>query len=68
MELATTTLRIYRDKTQDLSSLLMPDRTLRDYGYAGGTRSDPEDIFLYYDYSTEFHDCSILMSDYYFVS
>ena len=68
MELATTTMRIYRNKARDATSLLMPDRTLKQCGFIGGTRSEPGEYVLYYDYSTEFHDCSILMSDYYFAS
>lgn len=68
MDLATTTLRVYADKSRTMNSLLLPDQTLAECGYSGGTRGDPEDCFLYYDYSTEFHDCAILMSDYYFAS
>ncbi|XP_033626909.1 uncharacterized protein LOC117289753 [Asterias rubens] len=68
MDLGTTKLRIFSDKSRDSSCLLMPDKTLQQCGIEGGTRSKPEETVLYYDYTTEFHDCPVLMSDFYFMS
>ncbi|XP_022103410.1 uncharacterized protein LOC110986092 isoform X3 [Acanthaster planci] len=67
-DLGTTKLRIFSDKSRDASCLLLPDKTLEQCGIQGGTRSKPEETVLYYDYSTEFHDCPLLMSDHYFMS
>ncbi|XP_002737056.1 uncharacterized protein LOC100371068 [Saccoglossus kowalevskii] len=60
-------LKIFQDKTRNTEALLMPDVTLEEIGAKGGVYQDPEPMVLYYDYTTEFHDCPLLMSDYYFV-
>ncbi|XP_041455086.1 uncharacterized protein LOC121407910 isoform X1 [Lytechinus variegatus] len=66
LALTTTTLLIYHDKTKDALAL-DPARTLEDYGIKGRTREDPEEVVLFYNYTTEFHDCSLLSADYYFI-
>ncbi|XP_030831595.1 uncharacterized protein LOC100892039 isoform X2 [Strongylocentrotus purpuratus] len=66
LSLTTTTLLIYHDKTKDALAL-DPARTLEDYGIKGNTREDPQEVVLFYNYTTEFHDCSLLSADYYFI-
>ncbi|XP_072169379.1 uncharacterized protein [Diadema setosum] len=66
LALSTTTLLIYHDKTKDALAL-DPSRTLEDYGIKGRTRDDPEEVTMFYNYTTEFHDCSLLSADYYFI-
>lgn len=66
LTLSTTSLLVYHDKTKDALAL-DPARTLEDYGIGGHTREDPQEVTLYYNYTTEFHDCSLLSADYYFI-
>lgn len=64
-----TTLRfikIYDEDAQGKRIELDPHKTLEDCGYLGGPKTMPQKLELIYDYTTEFHDCPILMSDDYF--
>lgn len=63
---ATTKLRLYLNKTREASDLLMPDKTLEEYGFKGNTRDNPQDVLLYYDFVTEVDDCPLMNCDYYF--
>ncbi|XP_077982823.1 uncharacterized protein LOC144437693 [Glandiceps talaboti] len=63
----TSRLKIFSDKSRSKEALLKPNVTLEECGFQGGIYQEPEEATLYYDYQTEFHDCPILMSDYYFV-
>lgn len=45
---------------------LKPSLTLEDCGFDGGPLKKPEAVTLYYNYSTEFTDCPLLMNDGYF--
>jgi hypothetical protein len=45
---------------------LKPSLTLEDCGFDGGPLKKPETGTLFYDYTTEFTDCPLLMNDGYF--
>ncbi|XP_070575058.1 uncharacterized protein [Ptychodera flava] len=63
----TSKLKLFSDKSRSKEALLLPSMTLEDCGFEGDVYQEPEEATIYYDYQTEFHDCPILMSDYYFV-
>ncbi|KAI0222525.1 hypothetical protein LSAT2_026228 [Lamellibrachia satsuma] len=45
--------------------LFPANSNLWQHGCLGGTRSQPEQVLLYYNFTTMFKDCPILMCDYY---
>lgn len=55
---------IFTDKSRDPKSILVPDLTLEECGFEGGSSNFPKELLLYYDYAVEM-DCPLLMSDHY---
>ncbi|XP_033126705.1 uncharacterized protein LOC117124550 [Anneissia japonica] len=67
IDVCSTKIKIFRGKARETSNLLQADDTLDTLGFEGGTKNEPVDLTLYYDYTTEFHDCPILLTDHYFI-
>ncbi|XP_071943910.1 uncharacterized protein [Antedon mediterranea] len=67
MHLSSTNIKVFRGKVRDVCNLLEADDTLDSLGYLGGTKNEPEDLTLYYDYTTDFHSCPVLLTDHYFI-
>ena len=61
-------VKIYNEDSQGKRNALDPQTTLEDCGYLGGPKTKPQKLDLFYDYTTEFHECPILMADDYFTS
>ena len=59
-------VRIYDEDDQGKRIDLDAHKTLEDCGYLGGPKHKPQKLELIYDYTTEFHECPLLMSDEYF--
>lgn len=57
---------IFTDKSRDVEAMLVPDVTLEECGFDGGTQDSPKELLLYYDYAVEFTECPLLMCDHYF--
>ncbi|PIK38896.1 hypothetical protein BSL78_24272 [Apostichopus japonicus] len=68
MDIATTKMRLYLNKTREASDLLIPDKTMEEYGFRGSTRDCPQEVLLYYDFTTEVQGCPLANCDYYFTS
>lgn len=62
----STTLAVFRDKSRSEESKLEPHMTVEECGYDGRDWHNPMEHVLYYDYTSEFNDCPILMCDHYF--
>lgn len=66
-QITSSKLAIFRDRTRSRESLLPPSLSLRELGFVGGdSRSNAEELVLFYDYTVEFTDCPILLCDHYF--
>ncbi|KAL8578684.1 hypothetical protein ACOMHN_045673 [Nucella lapillus] len=65
-QITSTKIAVFRDRSRSRESLLPPKSTLQDCGFVGDSRSDPEEVVLFYDYTVEFTDCPILLCDHYF--
>lgn len=65
-DISSSKIAVFRDKSWGVESLLQPNLTLEECGFQGDSRDSPEEITLFYDYSVEFRDCSILLCDHYF--
>uniref|UniRef100_W5MYA2 EF-hand domain-containing protein n=1 Tax=Lepisosteus oculatus TaxID=7918 RepID=W5MYA2_LEPOC len=59
-------LKIFKDNTYSQESILSPAISLEESGLVGGPPESPTQVTLYYDYSVEFADCSIINCDHYF--
>ncbi|KAK0060923.1 dystonin [Biomphalaria pfeifferi] len=64
--ISSTKLAIFYDKTRFAESVLSPNMTLEECGFIGDFKGCPEEVTLFYDYTVEFSECPILMSDFYF--
>lgn len=62
----STTLTLFRDKSRTAESSLPEHASLDELGYDGGSRYSPTEHTFLYDYTAEFDDCPILLSDHYF--
>lgn len=62
----STTITIFRDKTRSSESELPLNLTLEECGYEGREWHNPIEHVIYYDYTSEFNECPILMCDHYF--
>ena len=65
-QITSSKIAIFRDRSRSRESLLPPKNTLRECGFFGDSRNEPEEVLLYYDYTVEFTDCPILLCDHYF--
>uniref|UniRef100_UPI00398EAFDE uncharacterized protein isoform X1 n=2 Tax=Pristiophorus japonicus TaxID=55135 RepID=UPI00398EAFDE len=64
--IASTRLSIFKNQSFSHESLLPLDLSLEECGFCGGPHHSPPSVLLYYDYSIELSDCSILNCDHYF--
>ena len=63
----STTISIFRDKSRSPEAQLEPHLTLEECGYDGRSEwYSPQEHVIYYDYTSEFNECPILMCDHYF--
>jgi len=62
----SNTISVFSDKTRSEEAQLPADKTLEELGYEGGEWFRPVEQIIFYDYTSEFNECPILMSDYYF--
>ena len=60
-------VRIYHEDNRGERTQLDRHKTLEECGYLGAPKTKPQKLELIYDFTTEFHDCPILMSDDYFI-
>ena len=49
--------------SRDPDSVLQLDKTLEDYEYESGRKTNPAQLSLYYDYLVDFKDCHLLLCD-----
>ena len=69
VDVASSNISIYKDKSRSQNSILTSDKTLEECGLVGSSDwYEPVEITLYYDYDTEYYECPILVSDYYFIN
>ena len=59
-------MAVFDNISREPDSVLQPDKTLEDYHYESGTRNNPAQLLLYYDYIVDFKDCPLLLCDHYF--
>ena len=59
-------IAIFTDKSREIEAMLPMRASLEELGFKGGTKDNPEELILYYDYAVEFTDCPILLCDHYF--
>lgn len=59
-------MAVFDNISREPDSVLQPDKTLEDYNYESGTRNNPAQLLLYYDYIVDFKDCPLLLCDHYF--
>lgn len=64
----SNTLAVFRDRSRSPEAELSQELTLEELGLDGKDWYNPIDHVLYYDYTSEFNKCPLLMSDYYFVN
>lgn len=62
----SSTITVFRDKSRLPESELTENMTLEECGYDGRDWYNPIEHVLYYDYTSEFRECPILMCDHYF--
>ena len=61
-----TQLAVFTQKTREPGCQLNVEDSLLDCGFVGGSKENPEELLLYYDYKVDMVDCPILMCDHYF--
>ena len=66
MAIESTRIVIFTDKSCDESSVLAEELSLEDCGFVGGTKTNPKELLLYYDYVNDFTECPLLLCDHYF--
>lgn len=67
VEIESTTISLFRDKSRSAEAELQSDLTLDECGYDGKEEwYNPQEHVIYYDYTSEFNQCPILMCDHYF--
>lgn len=66
VDIQSSTIAVFRDRVRTEDSELLGHMTLEECGYEGRDWFDPAEYVLYYDYTSEFNDCPILMCDHYF--
>lgn len=69
VDVASNTLQIYAEKSRSETSRLPLDSTLEECGLVGSNEwYEPVDLTLYYDYDSDYYDCPLLVSDFYFIN
>ena len=56
-------VKVYHEDSRGERMELDVHKTLEECGYHGAPKTEPQRVDLLYDYTTEFHDCPVLMSD-----
>ena len=64
----SSTISLFRDKSRSAEAELPHDLTLDECGYEGREWHNPMEHVIYYDYTSEFNSCPILMCDHYFTN
>lgn len=62
----SSTISVFRDKSRSAEAELSQHMTLEECGYEGRDWHNPVEHVIYYDYTSEFNTCPILMCDHYF--
>ena len=64
--LCSNKLAVFTDKSRDAAAMLPVHKTLEECGFEGGSKRNPTELLLYYDYVVEHKDCPLLLCDHYF--